>query len=140
MAPQGSKPVHTRLGPPIRGWIGFDFANSLIIINGILVYSRWLLTEQKSSELGLNLSMAGSTLLLFVLSPLLGAQLDRHRNGKFLLLTTSILLGVFTFALTWVADRDGFQKILLTLFAFGLINLAYQLSLVPYNWSLPLIA
>lgn len=125
----------------VIAWIAFDFVNSVLIINGAIYYSLWLVGEQKASPLLYNATFAASTLLLFVVSPLFGARIDKHQSARPLLLWTSFLMGILTMLMPAAASSPTRAlRIAGTLILFGMINFCYQLCLVPYQWSLRLVA
>jgi UMF1 family MFS transporter len=121
-------------------WIAFDFINSILIINGSLFYSQWLTGTKKVDSFWYGLTFTASTVLLLLLTPFFGAQIDKRRNGRSILFYTSLTMGLVTFSLVGCAyNPDNRWQVGGTLVCFGLINFFYQLSLVPYNWLLPFI-
>lgn len=121
-----------------RAWIAYDFINSLVIINGSLYFSRWITIDQRIGSFWYGLTYSVSTIALLLVAPVVGAAIDRRKNGRSVLLYTSILIGTFAIAITGLGHNDStISRIGGTLIAFGAINFCYQLSLVPYNWLLP---
>jgi UMF1 family MFS transporter len=122
----------------LLAWIGYDFINSLVIINGSLYFSRWIILDQGAGSFWYGFTFFVSTLVLLIISPIAGAIIDRRRNGLSLLAYLSFSLGVFAITLTNLGGYpQHWVRLGGTLVTFGLINVVYQLSLVPYNWLLP---
>src|SRR5436189_5525695 len=122
----------------IRAWIAYDFINSLLIINGSLYFSKWISIDQGQGSFWYGLTYSLSAFALLVIAPLIGAAIDRKRNGFSFLVYGSFALGMLALAITGLGHREAqWLRIGGTLMVFGLINFVYQLSLVPYNWLLP---
>jgi UMF1 family MFS transporter len=121
----------------IASWIAYDFINSLLIINGSLYFSAWITQNQGVNSFWYGLTFSISTLLLLILLPLKGAAIDKHGIGRQMLFVLSILIGVTAIVLRQFGHMASpVWRIGGTLAAFGLINLLYQASFVPYNWLL----
>ncbi len=122
----------------LRSWIGYDFFNSLLIINGSIYYSAWITQRQHGSPVWYVWTYAFSTLLLLLTLPLNGACIDRYGRGRTWLFGTTLGVVLSTVVL-WILGRssDEGRKTVGTLIAFGSVNYFYQASLVAYNWLLP---
>ncbi len=121
----------------IAAWAGYDFINSLLIINGSLYFSAWITQDQGVNQFWYGFTYVISTLLLLAILPIKGAVLDRFRTGREILFVLSVILAVAAFCLPGIANRqDDSLRIVLALGVFGVINFAYQASLVSYNWTL----
>jgi UMF1 family MFS transporter len=123
-------------GPGISAWIAYDFINSLLIINGSLYFSAWLTQDQHVNSFWYGFTYAASTLLLLLILPIKGAIIDRYQNGRQLLCVMSIVMACAAFILPALGSSKTSWRIAATLAVFGLINFAYQASLVAYNWLL----
>ena len=125
----------TSVNSGISAWVAYDFINSLLIINGSLYFSIWITQKQGVNPFWYGLTFSLSTILLLVILPIKGAAIDRHEIGHQLLFWLSILLGVAAVVLRELGHWENpAWRVVGTLFVLGLINLAYQASLVPYNW------
>lgn len=118
----------------IAAWGLYDFANSLVIINGAVYLSRWVVITKGAPDIWWGGTYAASTLLLLVASPLLGTYLDRRSRIRYLLLMAA---GVIA-AATWVIGQldswlSGNTAVVAGLCLFFLVNFFYQLSLVVFN-------
>jgi len=118
-------------------WVIYDFVNSLMIINGSIYYSQWLVSEEGISQGYYGLAYAVSTLLLLIAAPLLGTVIDRSKVGLRILYYCSTAMGALG-VLIWTLGNQESQLLrhFGTLTAFGAIVFVYQLSLVAYNWVL----
>ncbi len=121
----------------IAPWIAYDFINSLLIINGSLYFSAWITQNQGVNSSWYGLTFAISTVLLLILLPIKGSLIDKHGIGRQMLFVLSILIGAAAIVLSQLGHATSpVLRIGGTLVAFGLINLFYQASFVPYNWLL----
>lgn len=118
-----------------RGWYLFDFANSVLVINGSLYFPQWIVgSDNKAGDLWFNLTFVISSLVLLAFAPMIGLVADRTGNRFSCLKTTSIGL-VISGAVVGIApiivDRDA--RVTIALIAFFFVLVFYQLSLVFYN-------
>jgi UMF1 family MFS transporter len=123
-------------GDGVAPWLAFDFLNSVLVINGTLHFSTWL-RSTGVDERWYGLVFSFSSALLLVGLPILGAFLDRRRHGRRVVMVTCAVMAACAFAVTAIGHwPDGSPRALAALVAFGLMNTAYQASLVGYNWLL----
>lgn len=127
-------PASTR-SSGVLAWTSYDFINSLLIINGTLYYSAWITGDQGVNPSWYNLVFAVSTLVLLVVLPVMGRFMDFSGQGMRTLLVLSSVIGFAALALPRLGHSSiPLLRIAGTLCVFGLINLAYQASLLSYNW------
>lgn len=113
----------------------YDFANSLLIVNGSLYFTQWIAIDNHAPDAWLSASFIISTLLLFAIMPFTGVLLDRRGNRYSSLLwftiataACGILIQVFGLGVSNVLGR-----VLITLTFYTLLNFFYQISLFVYN-------
>lgn len=117
-----------------RAWLLFDFANSIVIINGSLYISQWV-SDQGVADFWYGAVFAMSTIALALTSPAVGLVVDRaSRRVPWLALHS---VGIAAAALTISAlasDTSGNSwAVAGVLGAFFLMNFLYQTSLIFYN-------
>jgi len=117
------------------GWYLFDFANSILIINGGLYFPQWIVVDNQISDLWFNVAIVLGSLVLLLTAAPLGVLSDRRWGSLPLLRYTSLamFLGGLTIAAAGLLIPDRFARVTLSLFAFAVIMYAYQLSIVFYN-------
>jgi len=117
------------------GWYLFDFANSIIIINGGLYFPQWLVIDNRVSGTLFNLTALVTSILLILTAPLFGAKADQSGKCFRYLWTTSLGLFLCGLALALFATsiHQGTVRNVLCLVGFGGVLYTYQLSLVFYN-------
>lgn len=117
----------------VASWVTYDLANTIFSMGIVSVYfSIWVKdavgAERADFEYGI--ITAVSMLIIFVISPLLGAMTDRaRRRMPFLVVSTLICVG-----LTMLLARVSYWP---TVLAFILANAAYQAGLQFYDALLP---
>ncbi len=126
-----SAPATTRRA--VVSWIIYDLANTIFSMGIVSLYFPLWIREAAGSEradvLYGNISSV-SYLLIFLVSPLLGAMTDRaRRRMPFLVVSTLICVGC-----TLLIGRVGLWP---TLIAFILANASYQAGLQFYDAMLP---
>jgi UMF1 family MFS transporter len=120
----------------IRPWVMADFINSVLVVNGSLYFSPWLV-EQGISSFWFGLTFVTSTILLLLILPVIGTQIDRRRSGRAYFFGLSLAVGFAALLLPALGRSASLRfRVISTLVAFGIINLAYQAGLVSYNWLL----
>ncbi|MFC2108090.1 MFS transporter [Candidatus Bipolaricaulota bacterium] len=126
----------------IAGWFLFDFANSILIINGSLYFPQWLVIDNGVSDLWFNLAFTVSSAALLLTGPFLGFLADGHRGQGWFLRSSSLIMlsGGVLISLSAAVIPEGRARILVALASIFLINYGYQLSLVFYNSMLASIA
>lgn len=124
------------------GWYLFDFANSVLIINGGLYFPQWIVVDRGLSVLYFNLMITFVSLLLITTAPILGMIADRKVGYVVFLRLISAAMFIAAAALgvlTYV-ESDALLIVFLALAAFFVIMYGYQLSLVFYNAMLGRLA
>ncbi len=128
----------------IASWCLYDWANSafttLVVTFVYATYFSQAFAENE--DLGTALWSRGivvSSVLIAVLSPILGAMADRGGSRrKSLLVSTLICVGATT-ALTFITPGKSYEAFLaLSVFVVG--NVAFEVGMVFYNSFLPTIA
>ncbi len=117
----------------VWSWITYDLANTMFSMGVVSLYfSLWVrdsVGAERADTVYGNLSSV-SYLLIFIVSPLLGAMTDRaRRRMPFLVVSTLLCIGC-----TLLLGRFGFWP---TLLAFVVANAAYQAGLQFYDAMLP---
>lgn len=118
----------------VLGWITYDFANTIFSLNVVSRYfGPWIL-DRGASDLLLGIVIAGSGLVVALVSPLLGALSDQlGRRMPFLI--------VFTLACVAATVGIGLAgSVWAALLLFALANVAYQSSLIVYDALLPFVS
>ena len=116
-------------------WYLYDFANSLLIINGAVYFTQWVVVDNKAPDAWLSIGYASATLVLFLSAPFLGVILDRQGTRFSFLFWTTIataLAGVLI-QIFGLSIDDWFGRIVTALVFYGCLNLFFQLSLFVYN-------
>lgn len=118
----------------VLGWIAYDFANTIFSLNVVSRYfGPWIL-DRGASDLLLGAVIAGSGLIVALVSPLLGALSDQlGRRMPFLI----------AFTLACVAATAGIGlvgSVWAALLLFALANVAYQSGLIVYDALLPTVS
>lgn len=118
----------------VLGWIAYDFANTIFSLNVVSRYfGPWIL-DRGASDLLLGVTIAGSGLVVALVSPLLGALSDQlGRRMPFLI----------AFTLACVAATAGIGlagSVWAALALFALANVAYQSGLIVYDALLPAVS
>lgn len=117
------------------GWYFFDFANSILIINGGLYFPQWIVIDNGVSDFWYNLILIISSIALLLTAPILGSISDRFLGRRFFLLLTNLLMFLATMlvGLSGLFITDKSIRVLISLISFFVILYTYQLSLVFYN-------
>lgn len=124
---------HTITRRAVVSWITYDLANTIFSMGILSLYfSLWVrdaVGSQRADTVYGNVSSL-SYLLIFVVSPLLGAMTDRaRRRMPFLVASTLLCIGC-----TLLFGRIGFWP---TMLVFLLANAAYQAGQQFYDAMLP---
>lgn len=120
----------------------YDFANSILIINGSLYFPQWIVGEPNSvGDLWFNLTFVISSIFLILTAPGLGLLSDKKRSPfRFLTITSMILvLGGIGVGISPYIDNHAL-RIGLALSSFLIVLMSYQLSMVFYNTLLGNVA
>lgn len=118
----------------VLGWIAYDFANTIFSLNVVSRYfGPWIL-DRGASDLLLGAVIAGSGLVVALVSPLLGALSDQlGRRMPFLI--------AFTLACVVATAGIGLAgSVWAALLLFALANVAYQSGLIVYDALLPVVS
>lgn len=112
-------------------WMLYDLANTIFSMGVLTLYlPLWVVEVMGGTDAQQSYAVSISMLVIFVLSPLLGALTDQApRRMPFLITSTLICIG-FTMLL-------GQGGVLLTLVFFVIANIAYQAGLQFYDALLP---
>ena len=118
-----------------KSWYLYDFANSIIVINGSLYFPQWIVGQgNQVGDLAFNLVFVFSSIFTIFLSPLLGFQADKNNTTlrdlvrhSVCLIAASMILGLSTL----IPNRD--IRIVVALISFFCVLASYQFSLVFYN-------
>lgn len=125
--------AHTPTRRAVASWILYDLANTIFSMGVIsLNFSLWIRNEvgEARADRVYGVITAISMLVIFVVSPLLGAMTDRaRRRMPFLIVSTLLCVGA-----TVTLARGGFY---LTAVLFIIANIAYQAGLQFYDAMLP---
>jgi UMF1 family MFS transporter len=124
------------------GWYLFDFANSVLIVNGGLYFPQWVVIEAGLSDFWYNASLVASTLLLIFSAPTLGLLSDKRLGRMFFLrvLSAAMFLAGLVLGIGGLAIKNNLLKGIVGLLMFVIIIYSYQLSLVFYNVMLGRLA
>src|SRR5437016_4530762 len=78
------------------GWYLFEIGTSILMFNGGLYFSQWLVIDNKVNDWWYNGSLIFSTFIVLALAPVLGAYSDRKFGRKIflILLSVAMFLGV----------------------------------------------
>lgn len=128
----------------VRSWCMYDWANQgfpTIVIS--FLYSAYFATQiAPNADAGLLLWSRGvvvSSILIALLSPILGAVADRGGSRKRWLLATTYMCIVATALLTFVRPGQA-NAVAWALAIFVVANVAFEVSMVFYNAFLPDLA
>lgn len=124
-----------RLNRTILSWGLFDFANSILVTNGALYFSQWLVIDKGINDIWYNITIAITSLIVLLTAPLIGLVSDRKKATFFFLWFTSFLMFVFTIAIALndYLIESFIYKIIIALISFAIINFAYQISSLFYD-------
>lgn len=116
-------------------WALYDFANSLLIINGGLYFSQWLVVDNKVSDGWFNMALSLSSVAILIAGPWLGMRVDRTRNPFRPLTGLTATMFLLTLVLFFATSMKAawLSRIVVAIACFIGINFAYQLSLVVYH-------
>jgi len=116
-------------------WTLYDFANSIAVIVFALYFSQWLVVDQGVSDLWYNLIFVGSTILVLLTAPVLGAIADKRGvQMPYLRRATALqfvaLLAASLLAVAFPAHRG---IVFGAAISFLIANWLYQLTFTFYN-------
>lgn len=117
------------------GWYLYDFANSILVINGSLYFPQWIVGRENSiGDLWYNLAFVMSSVFLVLTAPVLGLLSDKKKTPyRFLILSSmTLVLGGVGVGLSPYLD-DHSLRVTIALGSFWVVLVSYQVSLVFYN-------
>ena len=116
-------------------WALYDFANSILIINGILYFSQWIVVDNNLPDIWYAATFIVSTILLLVTSSIFGAWSDKVGKRMPFLIVTTALAGVFGIGtpLSGQLIEHPFLRVAVPIAIYTLGIYVYQLSLIFYN-------
>ncbi len=118
----------------VLGWSLYDLANTIFYL---LVVTRYLpeqLARLTGSESAVAFAYVPAMLVSAVLSPALGAVVDRAGRARALTLVITIVCCVCTAAMGMVTTAVGVGLL------YGVARFTYEMAAVPYNALLPALA
>ncbi|GMR13407.1 MAG: MFS transporter [Gemmatimonadota bacterium] len=128
----------------VGSWCLYDWANqgfATLVVT--FIYSAYFVDAFAPDErVGTALWSRGivvSSILIALLSPIMGAVADRSGSRKRWLFTTTLLCIAATVGLAFVRPSQA-NAVLIALTIFVIANVAYELSMVFYNAFLPDLA
>src|SRR5258705_13981417 len=92
-------PVRPRHLPDLRrpkltlsSWALFDFANSVLITNGGLYFSQWLVVDHGVAEIWYNFALSLTSFVVLLTAPIIGKIGDRNNNWWHFLWATGVIM------------------------------------------------
>ena len=142
MAESGSKGAVSRRA--VQSWCLYDWANSAFttLVVTFLYSAYFAAAFAPNPDVGTLLwsrAIVVSSILIALLSPIMGAVADRGGGRKRWLLVTTLLCIVATMGLAFVRPSQA-NAVLIALTIFVIANVAFELSMVFYNAFLPDLA
>jgi|SRR3989344_5059628 len=115
-------------------WYLYDFANSFIFINMLIYFSQWVVVDNGLSDFWFSVPVILATIVLIFLSTHIGNKGDKHGSHFKIFKIVTILTIVSVIALI-IAGRgiSNNYGVIAALVFFGIYQIFYQLSFVPYN-------
>jgi UMF1 family MFS transporter len=119
------------------GWCLFDFAGSLLMINGGLYFPQWVVIDNHVPDFWYNGTTICVSVLLIASSAFIGSLGDRNARDIQFLVWTSIAMFMSTAALHFISLLGSLHlRGVLGLSAFGVLLYNYQIGIVFYNGML----
>lgn len=117
------------------GWYLIAFGNSILVLNGELYFTQWIVINQNLSDVWFNLALVVVSVVLIVAAPFFGAISDQSNNMALPLRWTS--LGMFLgaggiYALTKI-PLSNLGKGIIGLTLLSITLFFYQLGMVFVN-------
>jgi MFS transporter, UMF1 family len=139
-----AKPIRPRaVSPAILAWYIYDWAiapYAVLVLTFIFAtyFAAMVAPDKITGTQAWGWAITGSTLVIAVASPLLGAAIDHSGRRKPWLAAFTLLCVAATAGLWWIAPSPALM--LPALLLVGLSNIGFGLSNVAYNAMLPLVA
>jgi len=111
-------------------WGLYDFANSILIGNMSLYFVQYIVVDKGLPDIIFSITLALASTLLLFFAPGIGILIDSGTRKIKLIRIFSILILIGGISLGLI------QQAFILLIFFLLANVAYQVSLVPYNTTL----
>ena len=120
-------------------WVSYDAINSIVIIVGAVYFTKWMIADAGISDTIVAATVSLASIIFIFIAPYFGSKLRTEKITWKSLLSTTILVGVLATSLGLPGIEDTPSDMLLygAIFAFFLLNIFYQMSLVAYNTYLP---
>ncbi len=118
----------------LTSWYLFDFANSFIYINLTVYFSQWIVVDKGLADFWYSLPFVLATIILIFVSSWAGHKGDISGNHSSLFI--KLILGTAVCAVgIFMAGRyvEGLAGAVTALIFFGILQLCYQLTFVPYS-------
>jgi len=123
------------------GWYLYDFANSILVINGSLYFPQWIIGQKHVNDFIYNLMFVLSSIAIIVIGPAFGYVADKKsRSYSYLSISTVILFisGIMV-GIAPLINND-IARAIIALLGFFFVLVAYQFSLVFYNAMLGMVS
>ncbi len=119
----------------VSSWALFDFANSVLVVNGGLYFSQWLVLDNGVNESWYNLAISLTSLCLLITGPAFGVLGDQKSISMGVLRLTALTMFILTVGISLVGQEvtNLSVRVTISLLFFVGINYSYQLSLLFYN-------
>lgn len=117
-----------------RNWYLYDFANSILVINGSLYFPQWVIGLKGINDFWFNMSFVASSVFILIIGPILGYFADKKSKAYSMLVlsTITLIISGCVVGLSPLIRQEYLQGIV-ALVSFFWVLVSYQLSLVFYN-------
>jgi UMF1 family MFS transporter len=124
---------------PRWSWYLYDFADAILIFNGVLYFPKWIVIESGAGELAYNVAFAITTVLLLVTAPITGHLSDVKYGRLFCLRVIRYAVGgaALVIYVSGIVFPPGTARTLVALVAFGVLMYGHQASSAFYTALLP---
>ncbi len=116
-------------------WGLYDFANSVLTASLVLFFSQWVIIENKFPDFAYGITFSMATLVVLLLGPFFGAWSDKLGKRNIFIFWLTLITGVAALLLGFVTPSTipPYEKVILALVLFFIIQIGYQLSLIFFN-------
>jgi UMF1 family MFS transporter len=123
------------------GWYLYDFANSILVINGSLYFPQWVIGQRYVNDFIYNLMFVLSSIAIIVVGPSFGYVADKKAKSYFYLRISTLVLFI-SGLMVGIAPliKDDISRAVIALSGFFFVLVAYQFSLVFYNAMLGMVS